>query len=226
MPNLREAEAVTRALESALANTMVVHVPALVKRIISEVLWVERLIPVRGVFSAEEGPPPDRKVCFTRFIDYVTTPPVDGLGTDADTLRRLCAKDLEAVKLLEEVLADTDKEGAPYGNQNAVKTTVSIVNSCFEEEGRDSPVGNTAAYARRALRTHAPDIYEEVSRGALSPHAGMIKAGLRQKTRTIPDDPVQAARSLARAFDTDQLLQLIDELTRYLVGSSDGLDSL
>lgn len=191
-------------------------VPSLVKRILSEKRWQEREIPqTRGVQT------------FTRFAEFVTTPPVEGLGTTVKTLRRLCADDPEAAALLEKELTvepggNNNPEG--IGGKSHKIVIVDIINN---DNGRDSPTGTNAAYALRRLRKDAPEVYEEVSRGALTPHAGMIKAGLRPKMRSIPaDDPVQAARSLARAFDTDQLLQLIDELTRYLVGPSEGLDTL
>jgi hypothetical protein len=231
-----EAEEVTRTLASALANSTIKAVPGLIKRIIGEKLWQEREVQTReSRIQVVGSPAPEHEtrgfvgwatetITLTRFREYVESLPPRGLGADVETLRRLCVVDPEVAAMLEAELTEKPGNPNPSGHNQYTEVIVDNINNYHQE--RESPTGTNAAYARRRLRKDAPDIYEEVNRGALSPHAGMIKAGLRQKTRTIPDDPVQAARSLARAFDTDQLLQLIDELTRYLVGAPDGLDSL
>jgi hypothetical protein len=50
------------------------------------------------------------------------------------------------------------------------------------------PDGTSRQASLRRLRKHAPSIHKEVVAGKLSANAGMVKAGLRKRTVTIPVD--------------------------------------
>lgn len=45
-----------------------------------------------------------KEVCHERFADFVTTPPLAGLGADVPLVRRLIADDVEALDLLDRAL--------------------------------------------------------------------------------------------------------------------------
>jgi hypothetical protein len=56
------------------------------------------------------------------------------------------------------------------------------------------PEGNTAAAFIRRLRKGRPDIHGRVLAGEMTPHAGMIEAGFRQKAPSRKQSPFEAAR--------------------------------
>jgi hypothetical protein len=49
-----------------------------------------------------------------------------------------------------------------------------------------APTGTSKSRALRKLRTDAPEIHTRVIAGEISPHAGMVEAGFRKRTATIP----------------------------------------
>lgn len=196
MDKSREADTIVGSLSEAMASgeTGLRYVPALLLRVINEDMWQERVIARTGQIAQ-----------FKSFRAFVETQPLEGLGADLQTLKRLCADNPAALSAITQVT--TQPEGAPKGNKNAVKTTDNNVNSCLDE--RESPVGNSAAYALRKLRADAPEMHARVLAGELSPHAAMLEAGFRRKTMQIPTDPAGAARALLRRFTTDEVQQIM-----------------
>lgn len=187
----RQNDVVVSCLRSAIVEGAagLSDVPGLLKRIILEDMWRERVVQETGEIAP-----------FKQFNDFVRTKPLEGLGTDIKTLERLCADDKEALGLLTQ--ATTGKQGA----RNDIVNNVNYV---------DSPEGNSTAYALRKLQLDAPELHKQVIAGDLSPHAAMVEAGFRKKTVSIPVDDVRAiARALVRHLTVDQL----EELTRILVG--------
>ena len=180
-------------------------VPGLVKQIIREDMWQKRVIEATGELVE----------CKT-FAEFVTSPPPKGVGTDVETLKRLCHEDMEALDLIDRVTVA--EQGAPAGNRNAVKleTNASIVSVCSGET--EVQHGNTRQYALRKLRKDAPELHAKVLAGEVSPHQAMIEAGFRRKTATIPLDPEGAARAIIRHFEYDDLLTLVDLLVQATQG--------
>ncbi len=123
-----------------------------------------------------------------RFADFVTTPPLAGLGTDVRTLLRIVADDPEAQSMLDE----------------AVRNPAALHNV----QGK-APTGNGKATALRRLRDQRPDLHDEVIAGTISAHAAAVKAGFRPRTFTVrADDPALAAAALRRNFTPEQLSTL------------------
>lgn len=190
----RQNDVVVSCLRSAITEGAagLSDVPGLLKRIILEDMWRERVVQETGEIAP-----------FERFVDFIQTKPLEGLGTDRKTLERLCADDKEALNLLTKATT-----GKPGDNQYTVVND-NVMNHDNAEQG------NSATYALRKLRTDAPALHRLVIAGELSPHAAMVEAGFRRKTVSIPVDDVRAiARALIRHLTVDQ----IDELTRILVG--------
>ena len=56
----------------------------------------------RGGIATSAGPA--RPTTLTVSLDFVTTPPLEGLGADLALVKRLCADDVEAADLLDRAL--------------------------------------------------------------------------------------------------------------------------
>lgn len=168
------------ALGSALlrGGAALENVPGLLKRLLREEAWRE--------FQPKIGP----VVRHERFADFVTTPPVQGLGASVELVRRIVADDPEAVDLLDKALQN------PVGNPGNVNNI------------NERPCGTSKDYALRKLRKDAPELHAEVLAGRLSAHAAMVKAGFRPRTFTVRPEPKSAARALRKYMTREQLLEL------------------
>lgn len=171
-------------------------VPMMLKCILKEDRWQHRVIST--------GEPAD----FERFEDFVTEPPLKGLGTTIDLIRRICGGDPETLDLLDQVLQHN--RGKPPVNGNNVTNI------------QDRPEGNTSQKAIRRLRKDRPDLHAKVIAKEITPHAAMIEAGFRPKEISVPiNQPKNAAGRLANHCPADTLRLLIVSLAGKL-----DLDSL
>ena len=163
------------------------QVPDLVKRIIREEAWRE--------FVTQRG----ELVRHDRFVDFVTTPPLKGLGATMNLLKRICADDPEALDLIDQAMQQEhggDRRSGGFKRDNVT----------LETPRRQA--GNSKDYALRKLRKDAPELHAEVLARRLSPHAAMVKAGFRPKTFTVRRDPESAARTLRKHMSPDDLRTL------------------
>ena len=154
-------------------------VPGLLKRVLAEGSWRE--------FVTERG----EHVEHGRFVDFVTTKPMKGIGATVDLVKRVIADDPEAVDLLDQALQNP--VGRPETNNNVQDK---------------APQGNSADRALRKLRTDAPELHAEVLAGRLTAHGAMVKAGFRVRTITVRPDAASAARTLRKHMTADQLAEL------------------
>ena len=200
---------IARSLYNSIKNGIAIdNIPGLICQMIDEEMWSEVYI--------EEI---DDKKRFDSFREFMTTPPPEGLGTDAETLTHLVSHDMAALSKLDKVL---DRHaGAPKGNSNASKhkTTDYNVNNCF-----DRPTGNTSQAGLRRLRSEIlkasdpekkrmlQDTQQRVLAHEVSVNAALVSLGIRRPTMTISIDPESAAKSIKRKFSQDQLRQLVDLL--------------
>src|SRR5690606_29499825 len=101
------------ALGSALlrGGAALENVPGLLKRLLREEAWRE--------FQPKIGP----VVRHERFADFVTTPPVQGLGASVELVERIVSVDPEATKMLRDALRE---QGARRDLRNNV-TEVNVV---------------------------------------------------------------------------------------------------
>src|SRR5512139_91447 len=156
--------------------------PGLLKRILREELWRDRVIYKTG-----------ERAQFHDFAEFVCTAPLDGLGADIDLVRRMVAVDTEATDLLDRALQ------RPHGGKRAPK----FDNVQLATEA----VGNSRAAALRRLRKDRPDLHARVVADELSPHAAMIEAGFRK--RTTPLDSLRHWWAKATATEREQFLNEI-----------------
>jgi hypothetical protein len=167
-------------------------VPKLIKRALQEQVWKERFVRAKRQHFAG----------FVTFAEYIDAVPPEGLGATVSLVRRLVADDPEASDLLDKALQR--KSGRPT-------ETVDNVHDIAR------PTGNAAATSLRRLRKHRPDIHARVLNGEITPHAGMIEAGLRPRTISIPLDPERAAQYLKRHLSVAERAELI----RHLLANSE-----
>ncbi len=156
---LYENDVGVNCLRSALSRgrSGLSQVPGLLKRIISEKMWMKRTDSrVPNVIE------------FKSFEEFVRTKPLEGLGADIPLLRRICAEDPEAMDLLDQVT-----QGQYGGDRRSEDFKIDIVNL----EKKSNPNGNSQSAALRRLRKDRPDLHQRVLSKELTPHAAMIEAG-------------------------------------------------
>jgi hypothetical protein len=167
------------------------NAPMLIKRIVADDLW--RAFYVEGTGA---------EVKYDRFIDFVTTKPLEGLGVDLKLIQRLCADDKDALNAI--YIATQGKQG---GDHTSEQSKVSNRNLARTEKG------TTSQYALRKLRKDRPDLHKKVLADELSPHAAMVKAGFRPKTFTVVHETKACAETLKRKFTAKQLQVIIARLS-------------
>lgn len=163
-------------------------VPELIKRVIKEDLWRERMLPGTG-----------ETVVFGSFEEFTRTPPPEGLGTDYKTLSKLCAGDAETLDLLEQT-RKSRKRGGDRRSENFKDN-----NENFERVKK----GNSTEYALKRLRRHRLDLHRQVIAGKLSINQAMIEAGYRKQPLKISYDLQKTVVILKSTFAPSQLEELI-----------------
>lgn len=192
MSNLHERGQGIKILSRLLHNTDIdlEHIPALIVRVVDEEMWSERVIEQTGEI-----------VRFDSFVEFVTTPPLAGLGTTIDTLKKLCVGDKRAIDAIDRAL------------QQSKKPSNHDTNESDESESQEENLRNTFNYELRKLRTESPDIHRRVLDGEISAYAGMIEAGFKQRRLPYyPDDPTKTAQLLLKNMSREDIQVLIQYL--------------
>lgn len=169
------------ALSSALdrGGHGIAHAPALLRQVLEDESWRE-FETLRGEMVRHE-----------RFTEFVVTPPLKGLGTSVDLVKRVVADDAVALDLLDQALQN--QAGNP-GNVDNIN---------------DRPTGTSREQALRRLRKDAPELHADVLAGRLSAHAAMVKAGFRSRTVSVPvSQPERVADALRKHMSPEDLVQL------------------
>jgi hypothetical protein len=177
--------------------------PQLILRIINEDMWRQRAIPQKRWELTRE---------FGSFEEFVTTSPLDGLGTSVQMIRDLCRR----LPTAQEAIDRAVKEAQPHGGDRRSEAF-----KCNNITLERPPAGTAQAKALRRLRKDRPDLLVRVQLpkddpGRLSAHAAAVLAGYRHETITIrADDPQHAAQTLRRHYtDPEQLALLIKYLQK------------
>ncbi len=163
-------------------------VPALLRQVLEGDAWRD--------FETSRG----EHVEHRRFADFVTAPPLKGLGTTVDLVRRIVADDVVVLDLLDQALQ------SPHGgDRKSGEIKADVINL----DSGSVPDGTSKDYALRRLRKDRPDLHGDVLAGRLSAHAAMVAAGFRRKTQTIRlDNPASAAQSLRKHMAADARMEL------------------
>jgi uncharacterized protein YbjQ (UPF0145 family) len=161
-----------------LANT-----PALLRQVLEGESWRE--------FETQRS----EIVYYDLFTDFVVTPPLKGLGSTVDLVRRIVADDMLALDLLDQVL------------QNPVGTNQHTEGKA---NGLTQLAGNGREKALRRLRKDAPELHAAVLAGQLSAHAAMVEAGFRLRTVSVPvGEPDRIANLLRKHMSAGDFAQLL-----------------
>lgn len=185
--DLRHNAHLVESLGSALRSGShgLTTAPMLLRTLLTEQRW-ERFVTRLG----DEALP-------RSFEEFVTTPPLRGLGADLDLIRRIIGDDFELRDLLDRALQRSGGRPAE---------TVS-------DRHGSRPAGETSEAALRRLRKDRPDLHERVVAGELSPHAAAVTAGFRTPRFSIPVDPERAAPIIGRHLTRSEIARLIDLLS-------------
>jgi hypothetical protein len=163
--------------------------PELLKKLLAEQAWRD--------FVTRRG----EHVTHGRFADFATTPPLKGLGSDLELIRRIVADDPEALDLLDQALKNSHG-----GDRRSTDFNVDNVHN-------ERPSGNAESAALRSLRKRRPDLHADVLAERITAHAAMVKAGFRPKTVSMPvTRPEAVARSLLKHMSADDIALLIKTL--------------
>ena len=95
----------------------------------------------------------------------------EGLGTDIDTIKRLCEKDKEALDLIDRATQNPNGRPAHAGTVYNVQGSGNHSVGSKIDNVQLAPTGNTTAASIRRLRKDRPDLHQSVIAGDLSPHA-------------------------------------------------------
>ncbi len=200
-------------------------IPKQILRIIKEDAWRAWWNPESDVKGGEGF------AKATDIREFLRKPWPQGCGSSVSLVERLL---MGTDAWLEYVKVCGGGPGASEGNQNARKTNTDIIRNCSDDpaiipitqpkpkrdRSNDMPGGTSriADIRRLAKETEAgaidPAIFPQVERGEVTPHRGMVLAGLRDESITIPADPIKAARRLLKHFQGESLVTLISELSR------------
>lgn len=180
-------------------------------------------------------------VPFRHFEEFVSTPPLAGLGVSVAMLQRLCKDDKEALDAIDRVTQKPDgRAGKPETEiitdniRNDSEPTIipmpPPVSPPRRDRSNDLPGGTSRiAHIRRLTKetekgTLDPVVLDRVRAGELTPHGAMVEAGLRLRSITVDDDPQRAARRLLKHFQGERLEALMQALAELAAGGPDAID--
>lgn len=169
------------------------QVPGLLCRVIEEEAWRH--------FTTALG----KEVSHVRIADFITNPPLDGLGASVELVQKIIGDDPRALDLLDQALQNPPSIHAVSNRHSTVR-----------------PAGTTRTRALRKLRTEADrgneqaaELHAEVLAERISAHAAMVQAGFRPKTISVPvSKPERVAAYLRKHMPRESLLRLVELLTK------------
>lgn len=194
---------VVSAFRDALVDSKAIdRVPRVLKELLSTKAWCKRMEPGHSTKLVYE---------FNAFIDFLTKPPVDGIGCGVDFVRRRIRDDLEAMNMLDEALSRPDG-GAnnPDGCKGKPDEVITVDNIHGDSTSAapTRPTGTSRQAALRRLRKDAPELLAQVIAGVKSAHAAMVEAGFRR--RKTPLDELVSAWRKANSDERQQFLSSIN----------------
>ena len=197
---LRQRDTYVNNLAKCLIDGQTLRtVPELIKRIIEEDAWRERVVSQTGEVAK-----------FKRFKDFVEAYPPEGLRTTINLLIDICKSydDMQAVAMIAQTEAgDRGGNNNPYGAKGKPGINDNNVNIDYD---RESGTGNATTYTMRRLAKDAPEFHAKVIAGELTPNKAMVSAGLRVPPMQMPQDPTKAGRYLACRVDRAWMEEMLD----------------
>lgn len=199
--NNKERAWVIDALGSALADgeTSLGQVPQLLRKVLENDAW--------KAFETKMG----KLVTYSRFEDFVSTPPLDGLGTSMEFIKEVVSKDIELQMLLARALREA--HGGDRKSENA-REKIKESNGLFDFEEKKGEGKKRDQYGKRILHLQkkSPDLYAQVLAGQKSVYAASVEAKIDHPTMTVTLDSPKSAQSLVAKASPG----FLDELRRLL----------
>lgn len=152
--------------------------PGLLKKIIATKAW-ERRITRGKVFE------------LANLRELITESPLrGGWGEDVRTVEHVIKDDPECLAMFREAMV---QHGGDRRSEAIKGNNVSL---------ERQPRGNSRAFSiDRVKRECEPEVVAKVMAGEISPHAALVKAGIRENRQVyIPKDPAKAAEKLVDLF--------------------------
>ena len=192
-PNQISNERVIEYLRTAIFDGKcgLADVPHLIKRVIKEDLWQERIIPRSN-----------EKIVFRTFEEFLQTATPEGLGTELKTIQKLSSEDLETLDLLEQV--KTKRFWG--GNRKSANFKIDKIN--FERAKK----GTSVEYSLKRLRKQRPDLHQQVIQGKISANQAMIEAGFRKPKIEISKSLEKLIEFIKKHFDQTEINYLMEKL--------------
>lgn len=182
---LRDHALLVESLGSALrsGNHGLQTVPGLLKQVLAEESWRD--------FVTKRG----EHVTHDRFADFVTSPPLKGLGASIELITRIVGTDdPELMRLMRDALK------SPRGRRTDLEPGV---DSTLSSKGED------VALTAERLAREAPDEYAAVLRGERTINAAAVRAGIRRHRVPVRMDSAEsAAETLRKHMTPDQIREL------------------
>ena len=196
MSKLLQNDTIARALSQDIADgdAALGSVPGLLRRVINENMWQERVLPENS-----------QLVTFQHFTDFVTAPPLEGLGTTREVIEALCKQDDAILQQMRQLF----EEDIPTANRNGTnRYTSSPDTSGLETDNKG--YGNSREYRLARLKRDAPDLAELVINDEISAAEGMRQL----KARQGKSEPFRRAINMQDAKSaTDTIFEFMDRET-------------
>ncbi|MEP7284517.1 MAG: hypothetical protein ABI947_01960 [Chloroflexota bacterium] len=191
MANLLHNETVARALSQAIADGDIAlgSVPGLLRRVLTEDMWRKRILPETG-----------QSVEFERFEDFVTTDPLEGLGTTLEVVKSLCKRDEDVLTLIDQVTKKTlNGNGINQPSEGVIHNTLPPQHGASREY--------TVVLLERDGHN---ELAQQVLNRQISAAEARRQAGYEMRRRAISlDDPVSAARTISKYMHPEAIKELI-----------------
>lgn len=171
--------------------------PGLLRQILEGQLWRSRVIKLTH-----------ERAEFDQFSDFISSPPLEGLGTNEQVLRALVAHDPDVSKLLDQTIKGLRPALAEYGT-NQYTRGGNIITSSPKRRGSDPD------YILDRCKRDYPDLAYRMMYEGLSANRAAIEAGINPPKISVNlKDMRSAAGTLASRLDADQIDELISELQK------------
>lgn len=166
--------------------------PDLIRQLLEEEAWKE--------FETKMG----KHVIYNRFEDFVVTPPLSGLGTNLNLIRRIVADDPVTQRLLNQAI-DPAMEASMCMDLHQNETGLIQPNSSDEKRERSGKL-------LRRLCKDFPELYEQVLRGEKTATTAAVEAKIYPPRVTVNLEKPEAAAALLIAKASPEFLTELKKL--------------
>lgn len=173
--------------------------PGLVQKVLQEESWRQRYVPQL-----------EQVVTFERFDIYVTTPPLEGMGSDIAQIKHLCRDFPKVIEAIDDAIVG--KHGASdgfRGNQHT-KSSGKFMNHKLTRTDQ-----SLETIIIRRLRRDFPALHKQVMSKEKAITAAAIEAGIYPKRVSVNAGNAESgADTIIKNCGAEYAAQLVDALKR------------